>query len=72
MLLHEAIIQVLKENSNMPMTYKEIATKLNQKKYYTKKDGTVIKPDQIRARIKNYSNLFNVYKESAPNTVKVK
>ena len=61
MKLHEAIIKLLKQ-SGRPMTTHEIADKLNENKWYRKKDRSRITADQIRGRTNqsgNYSHLFN-------------
>lgn len=57
MYLHEAIAKVLKEK-NRPMTARELADELNQRKLYIKKDETLIETSQIHARVKNYTQLF--------------
>lgn len=57
MTLHEAIVKVLQENMR-PMTAKEIADILNERKLYIKKDGTIINLSQVIARINNRPGLF--------------
>jgi repressor of nif and glnA expression len=57
MFLHEAITQVLKEQ-NRPMTARELADEINQRKLYIKRDESNIKTSQIHARVKNYPHLF--------------
>ena len=57
MTLHEAIVKVLQENMR-PMSANEIAETLNKRKLYIKKDGSVINPSQVRARINNRPALF--------------
>ena len=58
MTLHEAIQHVLK-NENGSMLTKEIADRLNENKFYTKKDKSAITDFQIHGRTKNYPQLFN-------------
>ena len=57
MTLHEAIVKVLQENMQ-PMSAREIANILNERKLYIRKDGSEIKTSQIHARVKNYPALF--------------
>jgi len=57
MFLHEAIAQVLKEHSR-PMTARELADEIYQRKLYIKRDESNIKTSQIHARVKNYPHLF--------------
>lgn len=57
MTLHEAIIQILKEN-NRPMTTSEIAAEVNDRRLYKRKDGLPLEPSQIAARINKYLHLF--------------
>lgn len=56
--LHEAICQVLAEQTNQWMTVREIAEQVNSRRLYRKKDGSAIEPSQIHARAKNYDQLF--------------
>jgi hypothetical protein len=56
--LHEAIEQVLRENNNKWMTVRELADEVNRRGLYRKKDGTLIEPNQIHARTKNYDQIF--------------
>jgi repressor of nif and glnA expression len=57
MYLHEAIAKILTEK-NRPMTARELADEINQRKLYIKKDETLIETSQIHARVKNYTQLF--------------
>lgn len=59
MTLHEAIEDILNEHSE-GLSYSEIASIINRKKLYLKKDNSPIKDDQIRLRVKNYGQLFSV------------
>jgi len=58
MTLHAAIEKVLHQKSR-PMTTQEIADELNQNKWYTKRDGSLITAFQIHGRTRNYSHLFD-------------
>jgi hypothetical protein len=55
--LHEAIKVVLEE-AERPMSTREIATELNRRGLYGKKDGTAITDFQVHGRTKNYPKLF--------------
>lgn len=58
MNLHEAMLKLLSKNGRA-MSSSEIAEKLNRNKWYRKEDGSPIDPRQIRARAKNYPELFD-------------
>ncbi len=58
MKLHDAIVKVLQENGG-PMTTTAIAARLNQTKWYVKKDASAISSYQIAGRTKNYPQLFH-------------
>lgn len=55
MTLHEAIQVVLQ---NGPMTASEIASAVNSRQLYQRKDGAPVPSSQIHARIKNYPQYF--------------
>ena len=57
MELHEAIEKLLKEEGRS-MTTAEITTALNDKKWFTKKDGSEICEFQVHGRTHTLSNLF--------------
>lgn len=57
MTLHEAIIIVLQEKGG-EMSTADIASELNKRKLYSKKDGSEITGFQIHGRTKNYPKLF--------------
>jgi hypothetical protein len=57
MTLHEEIVQILKE-AGKPLPTSQIADLANNRKNYTKSDGSEISPFQIHGRTRNYSNLF--------------
>jgi hypothetical protein len=56
--LHEAIVQVLREHDNRWMTVRELADEINRRALYEKRDRSPVEPNQIHARAKNYSALF--------------
>lgn len=55
--LHEAIEVVIKEIG--PSRAKQIATLINSRNLYERKDGFAVQQGQISARINNYPNLFS-------------
>ena len=55
--LHEAIEFVLKKEGS-PLTATEIASAINRQTLYVKKDGTLVEPGQISARVNKYPGLF--------------
>ena len=57
MTLHEAIEKLLKEEGRS-MTTSEITIALNDKKWYTKKNGSDICEFQVHGRTHSLSNLF--------------
>ena len=60
-MLHEAIEKVLRE-SGSSMTTSQIAGRLNETGWYSKKDGSPITAYQIHGRTKNYPHLFDKQK----------
>ena len=56
--LHEAMRLVLREHDNTPMAARELADEINQLGLYRKRDGSVVEINQIHARAKNYSSIF--------------
>ncbi|MBN1184000.1 MAG: N-6 DNA methylase [Bacteroidales bacterium] len=57
MTLHEAIEKVLKE-AGKPLSAREIADKINEKKLYFRGDREPVPSSQIHARVKNYPAWF--------------
>lgn len=57
MTLHEAIEKLLKEEGRS-MTTSEITTALNDKKWFTKKDGSEICEFQVHGRTHSLFRLF--------------
>ncbi len=58
MTLHEAIEKLLKEKGR-PMTTAEITEALNNKKWFTKKDGSDICEFQVHGRTHSFPWLFD-------------
>ncbi|MBO9051625.1 HTH domain-containing protein [Curtobacterium flaccumfaciens] len=58
MTLHEAMIEVLRENG-APMTSREIADSINARELYRRKDGRALPAGQVSARARNYHQLFH-------------
>jgi hypothetical protein len=56
--LHEALALVLGEHDNEWMTARELADEVNERRLYSKRDGTPVQANQVHARTKNYSTLF--------------
>jgi hypothetical protein len=57
--MHEALAQILEEHGNRWMTVRELADEVNQRALYRKRDGTPVEPNQVHARTKNYTKLFD-------------
>jgi hypothetical protein len=57
MTLHDAILIVLKDKG-FPMTTREIAKEINEKRLYNKKDKSPITDFQVHGRTKNYPSVF--------------
>lgn len=57
MTLHDAIYEVL-NTQGKPLTCREIADGIATRSLYTKRDGTLVLPKQISARVNNYPKLF--------------
>ena len=66
--LHETIQEVLRRSGH-PLTFTEIANQINAQELYTRKDGQPVPASQISARVKSYSQLFDVNAEDNPHTV---
>lgn len=62
--LHEALAVVLHDHANRWMTVKELASEVNERHLYRKKDGSDVDPSQVHARTKNYEQLFE---KNGPN-----
>jgi hypothetical protein len=58
MTLHEALVQVLRENGNEPMTARALADAVNERGLYRTKDGSPVEVNQVHARTSNYQDLF--------------
>src|SRR4051794_29888144 len=56
--LHEAIAQLLRERGNEWTSAREIADEVNRRALYYKRDGSPVELNQIHARTKNYTHLF--------------
>ncbi len=70
MKLHEAIQEAIRQ-SGRPLTFTEIAKKINEQGLYTRKDGQPVPASQISARVNNYPELFSVDNETSPATIKL-
>jgi hypothetical protein len=58
MTLHKALVQVLRENGNEPMTARALADAVNERGLYRTKDGSPVEVNQVHARTSNYQDLF--------------
>ena len=56
--LHEAMAQVLREHGNEALSARQIADEINERRLYSKRDGSNVEVSQIHARAKNYANQF--------------
>jgi hypothetical protein len=56
--LHEALAQVLRMHGNRPMSARELADQVNANRLYSKRDGSLVEPGQIHARVHNYDRMF--------------
>lgn len=61
MTLHEAI-EIVLVDAQTPLTPEQIASLLKEKELYTRKDGTLVTPSQVSARVNNYKDIFTVDK----------
>lgn len=60
--LHEALALVLRENGNGWMTVRELTDQVNTRSLYRRRDGSPIEANQVHARTKNYSSLFEKHR----------
>lgn len=58
MTLHQALMQILQEHGNEPMTARALADAVNERGVYRKRDGSPVEVNQIHARTNNYQDLF--------------
>jgi hypothetical protein len=58
MTLHDALVLILRENNNEPMTARELADAVNDRDLYRKRDGSPVEVNQVHARASNYEALF--------------
>ena len=56
--LHEEIRDILESQGNRWMTTSELASQVNLRGRYRKRDGSAISRFQIHGRTRNYSHLF--------------
>mgnify|MGYP000303681226 CR=1 FL=1 len=56
--LHQALAQILRENHNRWMTARELTDEVNRRGLYHKRDGSPVEVNQVHARTRNYSDLF--------------
>ncbi len=58
MTLHEALVLILRENNNQPMTVRQLTDAVNERGLYRKRDGSPVEVNQVHARTSNYDALF--------------
>jgi len=58
MTLHEALVLILRENDNEPMTVRQLTDAVNERGLYRKRDGSPVEVNQVHARTSNYEGLF--------------
>jgi len=58
MTLHEALVQILRDNGNKPMTARSLADEVNRRGLYRTRDGSQVQVNQIHARTANYQDVF--------------
>jgi hypothetical protein len=56
--LHEALEHVLQERGNAWTSARELADEVNARGLYTKRDRRPVEVNQVHARVKNYTQLF--------------
>jgi len=56
--LHDALAQVLREHGNDWRTARELADEVNERSMYRKRDGSPVEANQVHARTKSYTDLF--------------
>lgn len=60
LMLHEAMVKVLKEYPDYTATFKEVSNKIYDLNLYRQKAGSKAPASQIRLRAKNYPKLFQI------------
>lgn len=68
--LHEAIQEVLRRSGH-PLTFTEIANRINELGLYNRKDNQLVPASQISARIRHCPQLFTIITETTPMTIKL-
>jgi hypothetical protein len=58
MTLHDAMALVLKETPGGLRRAVDLAAEVNRRRLYTMQDGRPVEPQQIHARVNNYSHMF--------------
>lgn len=56
--LHEAMAHVLRKHGGEGMRARELAAAVMDSGLYRKKDGSMLEPNQIHARVNRYDDLF--------------
>lgn len=58
MTLHQALVQILRENGNNWMTVQALTQAVNERRLYAKRDGSPVEVNQVHARTNNYKSVF--------------
>jgi hypothetical protein len=58
MLLHDALVDILRGRDNQAMTARELADEVNRTGIYHKRDSSPVAVSQVHARVHNYDRLF--------------
>jgi hypothetical protein len=56
--LHEALVLVLRDNGHDWMTVRDLTDQVNARSLYRRRDGSPVEANQVHARTKNYSAMF--------------
>jgi hypothetical protein len=57
--LHDAMVHVLRQHGGHGMTARELANGVQDTGLYRKRDGSILEPNQIHARVNRYKGLFD-------------
>jgi hypothetical protein len=57
--LHDAMVEVLKNNAVGMMRAGDLAAEINRQRLYRMRDGRPVEPQQIHARVGHYPQLFD-------------
>ena len=58
MTLHDALVLILRQNNNQPMSVRELTEAVNERGLYRSRNGNPVEVNQVHARTSNYETLF--------------